>query len=165
MRAEGSDLSLTGAQGELHTVESLVLKSVPKKMMFVYGSKLPLKLPLEDHTLAVDMPDSDFPPELEEIPFYLVVYIVTQVCPTLCDPLDCSRPGSSVPGIFQARILEWIAIFLLQGIFPTQESRLLCLLHCKRIFYPLSRRGSPFCLAGHPKVAGLYLGVAVCENL
>ena len=31
-------------------------------------------------------------------------------CPTLCDPMDCSLPGSSVHGIFQARILEWVAI-------------------------------------------------------
>ena len=35
---------------------------------------------------------------------------VTQSCPTLCDPMDCSLPGSSVHGIFQARILEWVAI-------------------------------------------------------
>ena len=33
-----------------------------------------------------------------------------QSCPTLCDPMDCSLPGSPVPGIFQARILEWVAI-------------------------------------------------------
>ena len=33
-----------------------------------------------------------------------------QSCPTLCDPTDRSPPGSSVPGILQARILEWIAI-------------------------------------------------------
>ena len=33
---------------------------------------------------------------------------VTQSCPTLCDLLDCSPPGSSVHGIFQARILEWV---------------------------------------------------------
>ena len=33
-----------------------------------------------------------------------------QSCPTLCDPIDGSPPGSSVPGILQARILEWIAI-------------------------------------------------------
>ena len=33
-----------------------------------------------------------------------------QSCPTLSDPLDCSLPGSSVPGIFQARVLEWGAI-------------------------------------------------------
>ena len=32
------------------------------------------------------------------------------VCLTLCDPLDCSLPGSSVHGIFQARILQWVAI-------------------------------------------------------
>ena len=35
---------------------------------------------------------------------------VAQSCPTLCDPMDCSLPGSSVYGIFQARILEWVAI-------------------------------------------------------
>ena len=36
--------------------------------------------------------------------------IVTQSCPTLCDPMDCTLPGSSVHGILQARILEWPAI-------------------------------------------------------
>ena len=35
---------------------------------------------------------------------------VTQSCPTLSDPMDCSPPGSSVHGIFQARVLEWGAI-------------------------------------------------------
>ena len=33
-----------------------------------------------------------------------------QLCPTLCDPIDCSPPGSAVPGILQARTLEWVAI-------------------------------------------------------
>ena len=33
-----------------------------------------------------------------------------QSCPTLCDPMDCSLPGSSVHGIFQAKVLEWGAI-------------------------------------------------------
>ena len=33
-----------------------------------------------------------------------------QLCPTLCDPIDCSSPGSPIPGIFQARTLEWVAI-------------------------------------------------------
>ena len=33
-----------------------------------------------------------------------------QSCPTLCDPMDCSPPASSVHGIFQARVLEWVAI-------------------------------------------------------
>ena len=35
---------------------------------------------------------------------------VSQLCPTLSDPLDCSLPGSSVHGIFQARVLKWGAI-------------------------------------------------------
>ena len=35
---------------------------------------------------------------------------VTQSCLTLCNPMDCSLPGSSVHGIFQARVLEWVAI-------------------------------------------------------
>ena len=35
---------------------------------------------------------------------------VAQLCPTLCDPMDYSLPGSSVHGIFQARLLEWVAI-------------------------------------------------------
>ena len=35
---------------------------------------------------------------------------VAQSCPTLRDPMDCSLPGSSVHGIFQARALEWVAI-------------------------------------------------------
>ena len=39
---------------------------------------------------------------------------VTQLCPTLCD-MDCSLPGSSVHGIFQARVLEWGAIAFSRG--------------------------------------------------
>ena len=35
---------------------------------------------------------------------------VTQLCPTLCNPMDCSLPGSSVYGVFLERILEWVAI-------------------------------------------------------
>ena len=34
---------------------------------------------------------------------------VAQSCPTLCDPMDCSPPGSSIHGILQARVLEWVA--------------------------------------------------------
>ena len=40
---------------------------------------------------------------------------VSQSCPTLCDPMDCSLPGSSVHGIFQARVLEWVAISFSRG--------------------------------------------------
>ena len=40
---------------------------------------------------------------------------VTQSCPTLCNPVDCSLPGFSVHGILQARILEWLAISFSRG--------------------------------------------------
>ena len=40
----------------------------------------------------------------------LVKSEVAQLCPTLSDPMDCSLPGSSIHGIFQARVLEWGAI-------------------------------------------------------
>ena len=41
---------------------------------------------------------------------------VTESCPTLSDPMDCSPPGSSIHGIFQARVLEWGAIAFSAGI-------------------------------------------------
>ena len=66
-----------------------------------------------------------------------------QSCLTLCDPMDCSPPGSSVHGILQARILEWVAMPSSKGIFPTQESNMYPwhLLHCRQVLYPLSYLG------------------------
>ena len=58
---------------------------------------------------------------------------------TLCDPMDCSLPGSSVHGIFQAKILEWATALLLQVIFWTQglSLHLLRLLHWQMDSLPL----------------------------
>ena len=60
-----------------------------------------------------------------------------QLCPTLCNLMDCSPPGFSVHGILQARILEWIAMPSSWEIFPTQELNpgLLPLLHCRQSLY------------------------------
>ena len=66
---------------------------------------------------------------------------VAQSCLTLCDPMDCSLPGSSVHGIFQAIVLKWIAISFSTGIFPTQGSNP-GLLHCRQMLYHLSHQGS-----------------------
>ena len=41
--------------------------------------------------------------------------LVTHSCPTLCDPMDCNPPGSSIQGILQARILEWVTISFSKG--------------------------------------------------
>ena len=55
----------------------------------------------------------------------------SQLCLTLCDPMGCSLPGSSVDRILQARILEWVAILPTQGLNPG-------LPHCRQILYHLS---------------------------
>ena len=57
-------------------------------------------------------------------------------CTTLCNTMDHSPPGSSVPGILQARIPGWVAAPSSREIFPTQEwnPRLLCLLHSGGFF-------------------------------
>ena len=63
--------------------------------------------------------------------------LVAQSCPTLCNSMDSSLPGSSVHGVLQARVLEWVAIPL-----STQESNW-GLVNCRRILYQLSYQGSP----------------------
>ena len=54
-------------------------------------------------------------------------------CVRLCDPIDCSPPGSSVHGISQSTIVDWVAISF-QEIFPTQGLNL-SLLHWQGILY------------------------------
>ena len=50
--------------------------------------------------------------------------LVTQSCPTLCDPMDHSPPGSSVHGILQARVLEWVATSFSRGSsWPRDQTR------------------------------------------
>ena len=53
-------------------------------------------------------------------PLY-VCALVDQSCPTLWDPMDCGSPGSSVHGILQARILEWVAIPFSGGSSPLRD--------------------------------------------
>ena len=71
--------------------------------------------------------------------------LVSRSCLTLCDPMDYSPPGSSVRGILQARILEWVAIPFSRGSSqPRDWVRLnLSLLQCRRILYHPSHQGSP----------------------
>src|SRR5574339_276802 len=66
---------------------------------------------------------------------------VAQSCLTLSHPMDCSLPGSSVHGIFQARILEWVAIFSARG--SPDPGIELHLLHWQANSLSLSHRGSP----------------------
>ena len=67
--------------------------------------------------------------------------LVAQSCLTLWDPMDCSSPGSSVHGILQARILEWIAIpFFMGSSGPRDRTWVFCI---AGRFYHLSHHGSP----------------------
>ena len=67
---------------------------------------------------------------------------VTQSCPTFCDPVDWSLPGSSIHGIFQARVLEWVAISFSRGSsWPRDRTPVPCIIW--RRFYHLSHQGSP----------------------
>ena len=78
-------------------------------------------------------------------PIYPGTCVPVQSYLTLCDPMDCSPPGSSVHGILQASILEWVAISYSRVIFPTQgwNLRLLRLLHWKANSLPLAPPGKP----------------------
>ena len=58
---------------------------------------------------------------------------VAQSCPTLSDPMDCSPPGSSVHGIFQARVLEWGAIAFSVPVAAAAESLQSCPTLCDPI--------------------------------
>ena len=66
---------------------------------------------------------------------------VAQFCLTLCDPMGCSRPGSSVHGDSPGKNTGVGCHFFFQGIFPTQGSKP-GLPHCRQILYPLSHQGS-----------------------
>ena len=67
----------------------------------------------------------------------MCVCSVAQSCPTLCDPVDCSLPGSPVHGIVQARILEWIAISYFRGSSQLRDRTLISCISCigRRILY------------------------------
>ena len=67
-----------------------------------------------------------------------------QSCPTLCDPMDCSLQDSSVHGILQARILEWVAMPSSSGSFwCSDQTRVSYLLHWQAGSLPLALSGQP----------------------
>ena len=82
-----------------------------------------------------------------------VLCLVAQLYPTLCDPMDCSLPGSSVHGDSPGKKIGVGCHSLLQGIFPTQGLNL-GLLSCRWILYHLSHQGSPFRGKGHHSPTG-----------
>ena len=109
-------------------VRSLGWEDPLEKEMTTYSSTLAWKIPwMEEPSVSMG---SQSQTGLSDFTFFL--------------SLDYSLPGSSVHGIFQARMLEWFAIFLLHGIFQTQGSNphLLYSLHYRQTLYTLSHWGS-----------------------
>ena len=67
--------------------------------------------------------------------------LVAQSCPTLCDPMTCSLPASSVHGILQVRILEWVAVPFSRGSSQLRDRTHIT--QGRRLLHHLSRQGSP----------------------
>ena len=88
------------------------------------SSKFSLWMLYEENTLSVSFRS-----------FKSLCVLVAQSCQTLCDLMDCSLPGTSVRGIFQARVLEWVGIsFSRRSSSPTDRT---WLLNCRQILYCL----------------------------
>ena len=69
-----------------------------------------------------------------EFRYYCCCCSAAKLCPTLCDPMDCSPPGSSVHGVLQARILEWVAISSSRGSYWSRDQICVSCI-CRRILY------------------------------
>ena len=69
----------------------------------------------------------------------MVFVLVAQLCLTLCDPMDCSPAGSSVQGILQARMLEWVAISFSRESSALRDQ---AWVSCRQILYCLSHQES-----------------------
>ena len=77
-------------------------------------------------------------PASESFPTYFKIQVASfienamllQLCPTLCDPMDCSLPGSSVHGILQARILEWVAVPSSRGSYQPRNQTQVSYVSC-----------------------------------
>ena len=75
------------------------------------------------------------------VPLWTGCCCIAQSCLTLCDPTDCSPPGSSVHGILQARTLEWVSIPFSRGSsWPRDQTGVSCI--GRWILYHLSHQGN-----------------------
>ena len=144
-----------GGQG----MENITVKKVlPGKMaleqslflLFVYCCPVPTpqyKGTCKSHVTTVKTgPCAPFPPDPK--PGYVHANFLHS-CPTLFDPMDYSTPGSSIHGILQARILEWIAMpSSRESSQPRDRTGVSCLLHLQAGSLPPGKPTSPDLLTG-----------------
>ena len=92
-------------------------------------------------------------PDRNKITYHLLIQILNFLCvcakslqsrPTLCNTMDCSLPGSSVHGILQSKILEWVDLPSSRGSFqPRDRTFISCILHLQVGSLPLAPPGKP----------------------
>ena len=88
-------------------------------------------------------------------------------CLTLCDPMGCSPPGSSVHGISQARIMEWVGISFSRRSSRLRDQTCISCISCvgRQISLPLSHLGSPICDSSYlPNQAKPSLGLGLLDS-
>ena len=81
--------------------------------MATHSSILAGRIPWTEEPARLQSMDSE-----NETGLSIAQLLLSQSCPTLCNPMDCSLPGSSVHGILQARMLEWVAMPFSKGSSP-----------------------------------------------
>ena len=138
-RGKQRAFELGGSQETKDTVTLQKTRELSNCTQRRLAAETPLSTPTALFLVAEDWQQELFLPKKAE---HVSLCLVAQPCPTLCDPMDFSPPGSSGHGIPQVRTLEWVATPFSRGIFPTQGSNP-CLLHCRQLFYCLSHQGSP----------------------
>ena len=97
---------------------------------------------------------------------------VAQSCPTLCDPVDCNLPGFSVHEIFQATVLEWVAISFSRGSsWPRDRTQFSCIAGRRFIFWatrkPLITSSKNLIISQRPHLqmpSHWELGLQLCES-
>ena len=97
--------------------------------------------------ILLEVPSAEESSAIQGHPFlprgcYCCCHLADKSCLTLCDPTDCSVPGSSVHGISQTKILEWVAISFFRGSSQSRDQNP-CLLHREADSLPLNQQGSP----------------------
>ena len=88
--------------------------------------KFPYRMTMLSDILISSGREYLYPQTLIDIGIINLFVLFTQSCLTLCDPMDWSPPGSSVHGILQAKILEWVAISFSRGSSRPRDQTLLC---------------------------------------
>ena len=121
----------------LYNTESKLLKLGHVKRYSENPSRLKLVWPLTQDIHATDTEQSS----TKDTCLFCTVCLVAQSFPTLCDPMRCSPPGSSVHGDSPGKNTGLGCHALLQGSFPTQGQNP-GLLHCRRILHQLSQQGT-----------------------